>query len=640
MHRQYIAVFCFLFMLCCRANLVQALPSNYPFSEIPDSLTRSANVVKRVDETVVQVKSISKAIIYRKYAYTILNESGQPYASFADIYGRFRHINTITGTLYDKDGNKVRQVKHRDIYDGAFDDQMSLARDDRFKHYDFAYRNYPYTVEYEEEVEMNGIFDLPDWHAMPQSHIAIQSSVFTVRIPNDYALRYKQLNYPGEPLIEQLTKEKQYHWELKNIRAIISESFSPSWEERVPAVLIAPTDFEIDGYKGNMGDWLHFGQFINQLYVNRDALPQTIKDKVHQLTDGITDMKEKVRLLYEFMQQNTRYISIQLGIGGWQPFDATFVATKKYGDCKALSNYMCALLKEAGIVGNSVLIYGGKSADGLVEDFPSNQFNHAIACVPMGKDTMWLECTSQTVSAGYMGTFTGNRKALLLTSDGGHVVRTPRYTVADNRQERKTDATIDENGNLIAEVNTRTMGEQQESPHHLIHGTSKEEREKLLNKMLELPTYTVLKNEYKEVKGVIPEVYEYLKIDAPNYASITSKRLFIQPNLFNRHDIRLAHTLLRKSDVVIKTAFRDVDTLSIRVPAGYTTESIPASQSLNGRFGTFNLSYQFANDKLTVIRVWEMQAGRFPPEAYDDLVKLYDAIYKADMGKVVLVKNQ
>ena len=62
---------------------------------------------------------------------------------------------------------------------------------------------------------------------------------------------------------------------------------------------------------------------------NRDALPANIKQKVHELTDHVNNTNEKIKLLYEYTQQNTRYISIQLGVGGWQPFDAKFVAEKK-----------------------------------------------------------------------------------------------------------------------------------------------------------------------------------------------------------------------------------------------------------------------------------------------------------------------
>src|SRR5574342_1196313 len=98
-----------------------------------------------------------------------------------------------------------------------------------------------------------------------------------------------------------------------------------------------------------MNSWQDFGKFIYALKQGRDELPPEIKQKVHELTDGIADTKEKINVLYGYMQKNTRYVSIQLGIGGWQPFDAKYVAKKGYGDCKALSNYMYSILKEAGI---------------------------------------------------------------------------------------------------------------------------------------------------------------------------------------------------------------------------------------------------------------------------------------------------
>jgi len=85
------------------------------------------------------------------------------------------------------------------------------------------------------------------------------------------------------------------------------------------------------------------------------------------------------------MQDHTRYISIQLGIGGWQPFDAAFVQEHGYGDCKALSNYMVALLKTAGITAYSVLIRPGDYRYTFNESFPSNQFTHVIVCVPFQK---------------------------------------------------------------------------------------------------------------------------------------------------------------------------------------------------------------------------------------------------------------
>lgn len=110
-----------------------------------------------------------------------------------------------------------------------------------------------------------------------------------------------------------------------------------------------------------MASWNDFGKFIASLNKGRDQLPENIKVKVDELTRGVSDPLEKIIRLYGFMQQNTRYISIQLGIGGWQPFSAEFVGQKGYDDCKALTNYMQSLIKHAGIKSYYALI---KSGDG------------------------------------------------------------------------------------------------------------------------------------------------------------------------------------------------------------------------------------------------------------------------------------
>ena len=56
-----------------------------------------------------------------------------------------------------------------------------------------------------------------------------------------------------------------------------------------------------------------------------------------------TDPIEKAKIVYKYMQEKTRYISVQVGIGGFKPMLAKDVDRLGYGDCKALSNYTKAL---------------------------------------------------------------------------------------------------------------------------------------------------------------------------------------------------------------------------------------------------------------------------------------------------------
>lgn len=627
------------------ALLIMFLPSiiyaqDYNVALIPDSLKTNANAVKRFEELRVIIKSTSKAVIKHKYAITILNEAGNEFSQYTNSYDKLQSLSNIDGNLYDASGKKLKNVKKKDIADVSYDDDMSLVTDNRLKQHNFYYRSYPYTIEYEDEQELDGIFFLPQWQPQNDENYSVQLSRYIVQMPKGYEIRYKQFNYQFQPAIAKNDKENSYTWEVRNIKPIKYEYFQPALQEITTCVFIAPTDFEIQGYKGDMRTWQSLGKFIATLNNGRDQVPDNVKQDIHKLADGVKDKKEKIKMLYEYLQKNTRYIGIQLGIGSWQPFDAKYVSSKKYGDCKALSNYMVSLLKEAGIKANYVLINAGDGRKGLWEDFSAPYFNHAIMCVPDANDTLWLECTSQTASAGFMGSFTGNRKALLIAEDGGHIVSTPFYKSNDNLQLRKINAKIDEQGNLDAEVETFFTGIKQELQHSLMHDVSKEQREKYLNKILNLPTYRVDKIDYKEDKKIIPVINEHLHIISQNYANITGRRLFIKPNLFNKSNIKLPADEVRRFDIAYTYSFNDVDSILISIPAGYAIESVPKAVVLSNKFGNYSINFKVSDSIIEVVRTQTRDAARFPSADYAELVKFYDAMYKADRSQVVLVKKE
>lgn len=630
---------CSLLICCLLAAPFHGAAQSYNVLLIPDSLKKNARAVVREDEYILEIKSPARAITKEHDVYTILNENGDNIGGFSSEYGRFTSINAISGYLYDAMGKELKHVKKKDMEDRSYISEGSLMDDYRYKAYDFYYKVYPYTVSYDEEKEINGVLDFLDWKPLYNSGISTQHSKYVIIAPKDYKVRYKPVNCNYQPVVTESGDKKIYTWEAANLPARTKEYAGPSWNEIAPYVLLAPSEFEAQGYKGDMSTWTDFGKFINQLRAGRDVLPDDIKKKVHELTDHLSDPRQKVYALYDFMQKNTHYISIQLGIGGLQPFPADYVAAKRYGDCKALSNYMVALLKEAGIIGKYVVIYGGSDMPEIIEDFPSFQGNHVISCVPLGKDTVWLECTSQTESADYMGSFTGGRKAILIDEDGGHIVKTPSYSAADNIRRRAVNAEISSEGNLDAEVNTIYTGIRQEYPHGLINEVSGDEREKYLNNLFHLPTYKVDKSHYEEQKGTIPEVKEYLHVVAPGYANISGKRLFIVPDLFDKSTYRLPADSARKYDFIHKEAFTDIDSITLRIPAGYRSEAVPQDVAIDSKFGKYHASVKVSPDKIVYYRRWEESVNRFPPSDYAALVKFYEQLYKADHNRIVLVKE-
>ena len=628
----------FLFLLLAASFGLRA--QNYSTALIPDSLRKGARAVVRESETILEIKSPGKAIEKEHNVYTVLNPNGDNLGGYTSTYGKFNSISEISGMLYDGFGKPLRKMKRKDMQDKSYVDDMSLASDYRYLDYNFYYQTYPYTVEFQEEDEMNGILDFNDWQPLYNSGISTQHSKYVIIAPKDYEVRFRLMNGAPPPVITENGDKKIYTWEAGNLPARHTEPSGPRWREMVPYVLLAPSEFEAQGYKGNMTTWLSYGKFIAQLRAGRDALPENIRQKVHSITDTIPDVRRKVYALYHYLQENTHYINLSLGIGGWQPFPPDYVATKKYGDCKALSNYMVAMLKEAGIPAKYVEIRAGEDAVPMIEEFPSFQSNHIITCVPMGRDSLWLECTSQTVPAGYMGKFTGGRKAILIDEDGGHIVRTPAYTAGDNTQCRIIRAQINAEGNLDANVNTVYHCLRQDLPQAMIDEMSAETRTRYLNSLFALPTYSVDKSHYEEEKGPMPVVKEDLHVSAPNYASVTGRRLFIAPNLFDRSHKRLSADSVRHYDYITHQSYTDIDSVEIAIPAGYQPESMLKDVAIDGKFGTYKARIKFENDKLVYYRYLQQTAGRFPPADYPELVRFYEQLYQADNQRVVLVKKE
>jgi len=628
-----------LYFSCVLFSFTYAQEGKYTIDLIPAELLQNSNAVKRIEERKLVIKAIDKAIFYNKYAITILNEAGEQFAEFYDYYDKFRTINYVKGSLFDAAGNKIRTLKTKEINDISLSSGASFVEDGRIKQFKFNYKTYPYTIEFEYAIELKGVFHLPTWTPIENENIAVQSSNFSVECPTNYPLRYKNINCStGQPVIIQTSNSNAYTWKVENIASMQKEKYAPEWYQITPTVFLAPTDFAIDNFKGNMRTWAEFGKFMYQLNQGRNQLPENIKKTVHQLTDGLTNKQDKIKILYEYLQKNTRYVSIQLGIGGWQTFDAYYVANKGYGDCKALSNYMCALLNEIGIKAYYTLIKAGKGQKTLLSDFPSTQFNHIIVCVPVNKDSIWLECTSQTIPMGYLSSFTADRDALLIDESGGILVHTPKYGIHENNIVKHIDAIVNEEGDLKTKIIAVYKGEQQDNLHQIINGLSKEKLMDYVKNKIELPSYDVINFDYKEDKQKIPAIVEHVELSASNYATISGKRLFINPNILSTSKDQLKTEGNRKNNIVLNDEFTNTDTVNILFPKGYNLESIAPSIKIETKFGKYMSTIKVQENNLTYYRYREQFSGNYPVTDYGDFVKFYNDMYKADHTKVVLIK--
>jgi hypothetical protein len=610
----------------------------YKVADIPKELRENAESVVRNEEIVFEVKSLNRATLNVTFAITILNKNGMTDAYFHEFYDRFTKISGIKGRVFDENGEQIKRIPVDDILDYSAISGYSIYEDNRIKYIDPKVRNYPFTVEYSYEQSFDGFFSFPSWYPQPKYNLAVEKSSYKAIVPKGFIFRYIERNNSSKATVTSDAENNTYYWEARNLKALEREQYSISDQEIFPCMIAAPADFEIEGFKGNLTSWENFGKFISTLNAGKNVLNDETKKILNELVAGATNDYEKVRKIYEYMQGRTRYVSIQVGIGGWQPFDASTIQRLSYGDCKALTNYMKSLLEAIGIKSNYCLVKAGESAPLMIKEFPSTQFNHAFLCVPLSNDTLWLECTSQRVPCGYNGNFTDDRDVLLIDDDMSKVVHTKAFSSENNKETQKSHVKIEENGKGSVEIITVYKGLKYGDilPTFLADDASKKHK---ISERIKFPNFQVLNFNYKENKAVIPTIEEKLNLNFENYLNSMGSRYLLQLNFSNRIDDAPTNLRSRKTDVYVRRSSLDIDTITYDLPLSLKPESLPKPVYIKTQFGDYQAKVEFANSQLVYIRSFLINKGQYKASDYAGFVDFFEKVSTADNMRCALIKN-
>lgn len=615
---------------------------SYPADSIDPVLLTQTNAVVRDYHTSFTIINPGKATLHVFYAVTVLNSAGAEHGELSEFYHKFKKISGVNGYIYDKNGFLLKELKRSDIQDVSPISDFTLYEDNRLKYCKPVADFYPYTVVYEYDIDFDGLFYYPTWMSVPGFHVSAENVSLIVNAPADLGFRFKSQNIQTEPEINHYASELTYKWELSRVQAIEDEPLSQDFSVKVPAVFMAPKKFEIKGYQGSLDSWKAFGKWVSILNQGRDELsnPEAIQN-IQEIMKNTTDQQELIRSVYEYMQSRTRYVNVKLGIGGYQPFKADLVHEVGYGDCKALTIYTKALLSIAGIPSYYTLVRAGSSEPDIMVDFPSPQFNHVILCVPLQNDTVWLECTNQHIPFGYIGDFTHDRHVLMITDEGGKIVKTPKYSANMNVQTQFASIRIDEEGVADIELNTSMAGLQYDALHDVLHESAHNQR-KWIYENIKLPSMQLLDFHFQEKPKAIPVAGYKIKIRTNALISASNKRLFIPSNPFNKIKFVPKPDDDRKSTIIINFPYTDIDTLHFQLPSNtYQIEYCPDDIEISNSFGYYKSFISFNLDKRQVscMRHLVINDGAFSPEMYAQLVAFLNTVKEHDNAKMVLIRE-
>ena len=442
------------------------------------SQTVDAVVVQSTTE--VDCRDMRNTRISEQRVYRLLHERANDMAQFAIGCSKWQKLTDFNGQVTDATGKVIRKFKKGDLMRSEL--SSSFAEDFYTLSLDYTPPSYPITIEFNWVTEANnGNFGFPTFAPLEAYNTQVDHASYVLTAPAQMACRYQCRNTADQVTQSTLGDGRiRYEAHMDNLPAIDNEPYSPSARETLPHILWAPGKFELHGVSGDMTTWQGFGAWIYSLLKGQQELSPEFKAQLHAMTDTCTSDRSKVEVIYNYLAQTTRYVSIQLGIGGWQPFPASEVCRTGFGDCKGLTNYLCAMLHEVGIPANYVIIRNDQRP--LVTEFPSNQFNHAIAQVPLSGDTLWLECTASAfVPLGYVHENIAGNDALLIDDNGGHLVKLPAYTPEQNVSYNKAHVTLQDDGSAKVDADMRYECRQYEDLLPLMSRTEQQRRDAMLS---------------------------------------------------------------------------------------------------------------------------------------------------------------
>lgn len=573
-----------------------------------------------------------------KASILVNNKDGLEQAEVS-IYGdAFESLVSFSGEIVTPSGGR-RKVRQKDLE--TFSVSTGLVGDNQLSYY-CPSESCPFTFTYEYTVQYkNGVIVFPSFMPVTAEKVRLEKASFSLDVPEGTQL----ISFTANAGAEQVAtaKGRSVHtWQVEGFAPVVYEHAMPALTELVPVVMTAPVQFKYSGTEGRQGNWREYGSWLYSLQKDAGELPPALSTRLQELTRDCPDTVSKVRAVYQFLRDNTRYINISLGLGGLKPMTATQVYDTGYGDCKALSNYMQAMLRSLGIPSDYYIIHTDRA--NLYPGYSTvGQMNHAMLAVPLPerKDTLFLECTNPAYPMGYRHSDAAGHQVVLIKPEGGELVRIGRYPDSLGHTRLRTQVSLAPDGSANLHIQRNLYLDDAEA--YIGFGNrSFEDQSRQLASSMKLFYKNLKINSVKDNfdaydgPGYCPEVGVDYSLETNVYATAGGDRLFVPLNPISRG--LYFQKSARVNDLVLRGGFNLDDTIEVTLPEGYSIESLPEDLVLETDWGRFE-SRCYAGDGVVTVRqrlqLHPFRADKSRYGAYKDFAK---KVNKAMDAKFVLKK--
>jgi len=610
------------------------------------------DVVELYSETNVTVLSTDKIKTVVREAYKILRPGGRDYGMVSVYLNSNRKITGLRGWCIPAEG-KDYEVKDKEAFETSDPkiEGSELVSDVKYKRLRIPASDPGNIVGYEYEVEERPLVLQDIWYF--QGSNPARESHYSLQLPSGWEHKALWLNYPQVQPTQ--SGSSQWQWSISDLKAVRPEGAMPPMRGLLGQMIVSffpPGGQAVNGFT----TWQQMGNWYRSLTSGRQEASPEIKQKVAALTAAESSQLAKMRAVARFVQQDIRYVAIELGIGGWQPHPATDVFVNRYGDCKDKATLMGAMLREMGIDSYYVVINTERGS--ITPETPAYPgFDHAIIAikVPEGLTDaslvaalqhpklgrlLFFDPTNELTPFGQIGGYLQANYGLLVTPEGGELVELPKQPSAMNSIQRVGRLTLDATGRLSGEVEEIRLGDRAWSQRWTLRTMTKDaDRIKPIERLLAdaLSNFRITKATVVNLQQTDQPFGFSYAFEADNYAKPAGNLLLLRPRVVGSKTWAIMETKEpRKFPIEFEGPVRDVDRFDITLPAGYEVEELPPPVDADFGFASYHSKTVLKGNVVGYTRTFEVKELSVPVSKADELKKFYRIIASDERTTAVL----
>jgi hypothetical protein len=425
----------------------------------------------------------------------------------------------------------------------------------------------------------------------------------------------------------------------------------PAWESLAGRMTV---HFSADALPEGGALWSKIGNWYYNLAAPRSEGGGEVATTARTVA-GDGDFMARLSKVADFMQQQIRYVGIEVGIGGWQPHAAQDIFRSRYGDCKDKATLMVAMLDAVGIRGawvsldvrrgvidpNAPTLFGNHMIAAI--EIPKGYENprlQAVVTTQSGRRYLIFDPTNPYVPVGQIPDYEQGSYAVLAAGADSQLIALPVLKPETDTIDRKANFELTADGTLKGDITVLRYGALSSRMRGTLAMDSDKEQRELVERSLQhdFSTFTLGDEKAAHVRDLDKPLEMDYSVTAPLYAKGAGNLLLVRPRVVGT-DIDGLDDKPRRVPISFEGVGTWRDEFDVKIPAGYAVDDVPDPVSVDVGFATYRSEVKAEGGSLHYKREYVLKKVELEAGEYAKLHKLESAITADENSSAVLKKQ-